>query len=116
MGLNADNSNIDLWVTEPNKEKCDYQYPLTEKGGKISGDITQGYGPEEYSIKKASYGDYTIEVNLFGDSRQTLGGPINIKAELFTHFGSPAQQRKVFNFRVTTNKEVFKIGELRFGE
>lgn len=55
-----------------------------------------------------------IEANLHGDSRQTIGGPITVKAELFTGFGRSTQKRKVINFRVTTNKEVVKIGELKF--
>ncbi len=115
ISWSSDNSDVDLWVTEPNKEKCDYQNKLTASGGRISGDITQGYGPEEYIIKKSSVGNYIIEANLYGDSRQTLGGPITVKAELFTNYGRPNQQRKVINFRVTTNKELMKIGELKFG-
>jgi uncharacterized protein YfaP (DUF2135 family) len=105
---------VDLWVTEPGKEKCTYEHQLTQRGGRLSGDITEGYGPEEYMIKKAPNGNYIIEANLYGDTRQTIGGPITVKAELFTNFGRPNQQRKVINFRVTSNKEVVKIGELKF--
>jgi len=112
---NTDNSDIDLWVTDPRKEKCYYEHTETEIGGKISQDVTGGFGPEEFSLKNARQGNYMIEANLFGDSRQTLGGPITIKAELFTDFGKPAQKRETINFRVTTNKEVVKIGSLKFG-
>ncbi len=114
LSWSADNSDIDLWVTEPAKEKCFYENKITQRGGSLSGDITQGYGPEEYIIKKAMKGKYTIEANLYGDSRQTFGGPITVKAELFTHFGTAAQQKKIINFRVTTDKEVVKIGELEY--
>jgi len=114
IAWNTDNSDIDLWVTDPRKEKCYYQHTETEIGGKISEDITDGYGPEEFCLKKAWKGTYTIEANLYGDSRQTLGGPITIKAELFTDFGRPTQKREIVNFRVTTNKDVVKIGSLKF--
>lgn len=116
ISWSTDNADIDLWVTEPNKQVCDYQKPLTENGGKISGDIMAGYGPEEYMIKNASDGNYIIKANLFGDSRQTLGGPITVKAALFTNFGRTTQEIKVINFSVTTNKQLVKIGELRFGQ
>ena len=115
VGWNTDNSDIDLWVTDPQKEKCFYQHTETGAGGKISKDVTGGYGPEEFRLKKALNGNYQVEVNLYGDSRQTLGGPISIKAEMFTDFGKPTQKREVINFRVTTDSEVVKIGSLKFG-
>ncbi|RYY85492.1 MAG: DUF2135 domain-containing protein [Chitinophagaceae bacterium] len=115
IGWSADNSDVDLWVTDPGREKCSYENTHTAVGGRISKDATQGYGPEEYLLKKAVDGSYEIEVNLFGDRRETLGGPITIKAELFTNFGKPTQQRKVLSVRVKENKEVVKIGKLVFG-
>lgn len=114
IGWNCDNSDIDLWVTDPKKEKCFYEHTETQIGGKISHDVTQGYGPEEYSLKKAVDGIYLIEANLYGDTRQTLGGPITIKAELFTDFGRPNQKRKMIHFRVMEKKEVVKVGVLKF--
>lgn len=115
IGWNADNSDIDLWVTDPRKEKCSYQNKETQIGGKISADVTQGYGPEEFCLRKARNGNYTVDVNLFGDHRQTLGGPIAIKADLFTDFGKPTQKKQTINLRVTTGKEVINLGSLRFG-
>lgn len=114
IGWSADNSDIDLWVTDPRKEKCYYSEPETSAGGRISNDVTQGYGPEEYQMKKALNGNYQVEINLFGDSRQTLGGPVTVKAELFTNFGRPGQKREVINFRLTSDKEVIRIGTLNF--
>jgi tetratricopeptide (TPR) repeat protein len=114
IGWSSNDSDIDLWVTDPAKEKCFYENSATSAGGRISNDITQGYGPEEFILKKAAKGNYVIEVNLYGDSRQTLGGPITIKAELFTNFGRASQKRSVIYCRVTSDKEVIKIGELRF--
>jgi len=114
ISWNTDNSDMDLWVTDPNKEKCSYQHTRTAIGGRITQDVTQGYGPEEFMLKKAVDGKYTVEVNLFGDSRQTLGGPTAIKADLFTDYGKPTQKRETINFRVTTGKEVVELGALSF--
>jgi len=112
IGWSSDNSDIDLWVTDPHKEKCYYSNSETAAGGRISNDVTQGYGPEEFLMKKAVNGNYLVEINLFGDRRQTLGGPVTVKAELFTNFGKPNQKREVINCRLTSDKEVIKIGEL----
>jgi len=115
ISWNTDNSDMDLWVTDPRKEKCSYENTRTAIGGRITQDVTQGYGPEEFMLKKAMNGDYTVEVNLFGDSRQTLGGPTAIKADLYTDFGKPTQKKQTINFRVSEAKEVVEIGKLKFG-
>ncbi|RYZ18475.1 MAG: DUF2135 domain-containing protein, partial [Chitinophagaceae bacterium] len=115
IGWSADNSDVDLWVTDPRKEKCFYENKHTALGGRISEDAVQGYGPEQFLLKKAADGDYAIDANLYGDRRETLGGPITIKAELFTDYGRPTQQRKVISFRLTDKKEVVRIGKLVFG-
>lgn len=116
IGWTSDNSDIDLWVTDPNGEKCYYEHKETAIGGMLSDDVTQGYGPEEFRLKKAKAGNYIIEANLYGDTRQNLGGPITIRAELFTDFGKPTQKRSSINFRVETDKEVVRIGSLHFAK
>lgn len=119
ISWNADNSDMDLWVTDPRKEKCSYENTFTAIGGRISQDVTGGYGPEEFMLKKAVNGKYKVEVNLYGDNRQTLGGPIAIKADLFTDYGKPTQKRETINLRIvgdnTNNREVVELGALIFG-
>ena len=115
IGWSSDNSDVDLWVTDPRNEKCLYSHSETQIGGRMSKDVTQGYGPEEFCLRRAINGKYKVEVNLFGESRQTIGGPITIKADLFTDFGKPGQKRETINFRVKTNKEVVELGALKFG-
>jgi uncharacterized protein YfaP (DUF2135 family) len=44
---------MDLWVIEPTGEKCYYSHPSTKIGGRLSKDLTGGYGPEEYMVKNA---------------------------------------------------------------
>ena len=40
---NKDNTDIDLWVTDPNGEKCMYNHKSTEIGGRLSDDFTGGF-------------------------------------------------------------------------
>jgi tetratricopeptide (TPR) repeat protein len=116
VSWSANNSDVDLWVTDPLKEKCSYQHTLTDIGGRISRDVTQGYGPEEFMLKKAAKGDYKIEVQYYGDSRQTTGGPVTLRAELYTNYGRVSQQRKTINVRLEGGKQVIRIGSLKFGK
>ena len=70
LSWDTDNCDMDLWVTDPKDEKCYYQNTLTYLGGKISRDVTQGYGPEEFMLKKAENGKYKVQVDYFGTSSQ----------------------------------------------
>ncbi|MEK6234455.1 MAG: hypothetical protein N2C14_07065, partial [Planctomycetales bacterium] len=53
---NTDGSDVDLHVVEPSGEDCHYGYATTKQGGRITSDVTQGYGPEMYSLPKAKPG------------------------------------------------------------
>ena len=64
MTWSADNTDIDLWVAEPSGEKAFYQHNRMTIGGLVSRDLTQGYRPEEYLVRRAAHGMYTIEAKL----------------------------------------------------
>lgn len=110
----TDNSDMDLWVTDPKTEKCSYQNKLTYLGGKISNDITQGCGPEEFMIKKAVKGDYKIEVNYFGNHSQKQLFPVSLRIEFFTHYGTPQQKKQEVVVRVSENKSVIDVGKFLY--
>src|SRR5690606_30449078 len=56
----TDSTCIDLWVTEPNGTKCYYGNKRTPIGGFLSRDIMEGWGPNEYFIRKGLPGTYKI--------------------------------------------------------
>ena len=49
----ADLTDIDLHVVEPSGETAFYGHNRTVIGGLVSRDFTQGYGPEEYAVRRA---------------------------------------------------------------
>ncbi len=110
----SNDNDIDLWVIDPNGEKCYYQNTRTKLGGKITKDFTQGYGPEEFSVKKAKRGTYTVYVNYYSESRQSITGPVTVYATLYTHYGTKEQQEKQIAVQLTDNKETRQIGQLEF--
>ena len=115
MDWNMNNTDIDLWVTDPNNEKCYYSHNRTEIGGRISHDMTQGFGPEQFLLKKAIKGTYKIEINYYGDRQATIAGPTTIMAELFTHYGTPLEKKEiiVLQMKKDSNGTVY-IGDLDF--
>ena len=80
---------MDLWVTDPNGEKCFYRHRNTKIGGRISPDYTGGYGPEEFLLKRAQPGKYLVQVNYYGNRQQVIAGATTIQLEMTTDFGKP---------------------------
>ncbi|MGE0079552.1 MAG: VIT domain-containing protein [Bacteroidales bacterium] len=114
LNWDANNTDMDLWVTDPFNEKCFYQRKLTNSGGYMSNDFTGGYGPEEFLIKKGAKGKYKVQINYYGSSQQTIMGPVTVQVQLFTKFGSKEQVLKEVTMRLSQNKEVIDIGDLIF--
>ena len=114
INWDSDNCDMDLWVTDPCKEKCFYQNKLTRGGGRISNDFTGGYGPEEFLIKHSAQGNYFVQVNYYGTGQQTIYGPTTVQAELYTNYGKPNEQKKEITLQLTDNKKVIDIGRLVF--
>lgn len=110
LNWDTDMTDMDLWTTDRFGEKCYYGHRLTATGGHNSCDFTQGYGPEEFMIRKAADGDYTIEANYYGSHSQKVLGPVTLYAEIFTHYGRPDEQRQVITFRLSGRSQVVKLG------
>jgi hypothetical protein len=115
LSWNKNDTDIDLWLTDPTGEKGYYGNPRTRIGGRISNDFTSGYGPEQFMIKKAIKGKYKIEVNYFGDRQINISGPTTITAEIYTRYATGKQQRKVIVLPMAAdNKNGNLVGEFNF--
>jgi tetratricopeptide (TPR) repeat protein len=114
MTWSADNTDIDLWVTEPSGEKAFYSHNRTTIGGLVSRDFTQGYGPEEYLVRRAPHGMYKIDANYYGSQATRLLGPVTVQVDVFTNYGRPDEQRKSLTLRLKEAKDTVRIGEIEF--
>lgn len=110
----SDLADMDLWVGEPSGEKCYYQHQLTTIGGHISRDVTDGYGPEEYMVKKAMPGAYLIQANYYGSRGPYLRGPVTLQVDVYTNYGRPQEERQSITLRLRQAKEVITVGEVKF--
>ena len=114
LNWDTDNSDMDLWVTDPYGEKCAYDNTLTHIGGAISRDFTGGYGPEEFLIKQSVNGTYQIQANYYGSTEQTLIGPTTIYLDIYTRFSDNKEKKETITLRLTENKEIIDIGQISF--
>lgn len=114
LNWDTDDTDVDLWVTEPNGEKCMYSYPLTQNGGRISNDFTDGYGPEEYMIHAAKHGTYRIQAHYYGDHRPTVNGKATLNVQLFKQYGTHIQYKREITRRLNVTDDVIDLGEFEF--
>ena len=110
INWDTDMTDMDLWVTDPFREKCMYNHRFTATGGRNSPDFTQGYGPEEFMIRNAKKGDYVIETDYYGSHSQKVIGPVTLYAEVFTNYGRPDETHQTLSFRLGERKQVVKVG------
>ncbi len=115
LNWDADNSDMDLWVTDPNGERAYYGNRLTRQGGRMSADLTSGYGPEEFMLKAAMPGTYKVEANYYGNRQQLVSGSVTLRLALTTGFGRADASEQSVILRLKDRQETVLVGEFEVG-
>jgi tetratricopeptide (TPR) repeat protein len=112
ISWNTDNTDVDLWVMEPDGTKCFYQNQKTSSGGQLSQDQTQGYGPERYQVQKALPGVYTVIVHYYRADANLLAGETHVNVLVTKHAGTPeetVQRHTILLKQANEQVEVCKV-------
>lgn len=99
---NTDATDLDLWVDEPHGERAIYSHQRTASGGQLSNDMTNGYGPEEYFLRRAFPGTYTVRANVFAADRIDPNGPSVVTVRLIRDFGRSTEREEAVDLEVTS--------------
>lgn len=116
MVWDADATDMDLHVVEPSGEEAYYGHRHTSINGLVSFDVTDGYGPEEYVLRKAPAGTYTVKSKYFASRQQTVMGPATLFTRIYTDWGRPGEACQTLTFRLNTGKEMVEIGRVAIGD
>ena len=115
LNWNMNDTDIDLFVTDPEGEKCYYAIPSTPMGGKLTNDCRQGFGPEQFQVRKAKKGLYSVQVNYHSDRVQKVAGPTTLLAEIYTNYGTPDQERQLITLQLDkTAARTMYVAEFEF--
>ena len=106
----ADNTDVDLWVIDPNGERAFYGRQLTYQGGRMSLDFTGGYGPEEFSLRNAKPGTYTVKAQFYGHNQQVVAPATTIMLRLSTGFGTTTQKDEDITLRLNGRASEVTVG------
>jgi Ca-activated chloride channel homolog len=110
LAWDADNTDIDLWVTDPNGEKVYYGHRLSHQGGRISRDVTGGYGPEEFALRVAKPGRYVVQAQFYGHRQQVVAPATTLMLRLSTGFGRADQKDELVTLRLAGAAEMVTVG------
>lgn len=102
---NTDRSDVDLHVTDPRGEECSYNHTKTKLGGRITADVTQGFGPEMFVLERGVSGSYKIEVNYYGSDATRTKAPSRVYVRIFENYGRPTERLTEKTIELTTKAE-----------
>ena len=110
----VDATDMDLWVDEPSGERAIYNNPRTRIGGRLSHDMTQGFGPEEYVLRHAPSGTYTVRVNIYRTDQLNPNGPITVRAHLFRGYGRSDESSQVLEIELKPGEDGTRlVGDIK---
>jgi TonB-dependent SusC/RagA subfamily outer membrane receptor len=111
---NHNDTDLDLWVDNPKDQIISYKKRITDYGDRLSEDMTEGYGPEEFMIKKGLKGEYNVEIDYYADEVQKISGPTILKVTIFKNYGSKNESKEIRVFRLDNEKDLLDIGSITF--
>jgi Ca-activated chloride channel family protein len=116
LSWDADNTDMDLWVVDPNGETAFYGNRLTYQGGHMSRDFTGGLGPEEFMLKQAKPGRYEVKANFYGHRQQVLSPYTTVMLKFSTRFGTDQQKDEDIVLRLSGRGETVLVGSFEVKE
>ncbi len=109
---NTDRTDIDLHVREPGGSHCYYGNSVTRKGGRLSQDVTTGFGPELYFMKRAPAGTYDMSVTYFSGNAVRSNVQTRVLATVYQDWGKPEQvtaRRQIELDSVSESKRIARL-------
>ncbi|MEO7411005.1 MAG: hypothetical protein ABIU10_06770, partial [Sphingomicrobium sp.] len=109
----SDDTDLDLWVDQPNGERAIYSHPQTVIGGRLSNDMTDGYGPEEYWLRTAPNGTFRVSTNTYDSDRLDPNGKPRLHLRLIRDFGRPTEREEAVDLEMGGGeKKEVEIGRI----
>ncbi|MHC4600125.1 MAG: YfaP family protein [Planctomycetota bacterium] len=91
VNWDTDGTDMDMHVVDPKGETCMYNHNTTKIGGKLDIDVTDGFGPETFTLANAVKGKYKVYVHYYGPGN----GPVTVATVwIILYEGTPREQRE----------------------
>jgi hypothetical protein len=114
IAWNTDNTDVDLHVTEPSEEECFYGHRTTKSGGKLTRDVTRGYGPEMYTLPTAPSGKYQVRAKYFASDANRTSARTKVYSTVIRRFGKPGEEITEKVVALAYGKDMHDIDVVQF--
>ena len=100
INWNVNNTDIDLHILDPNGNKDSYVNRKVKRPwlyGRMGLDSQDGYGPEQFMLKKAAKGKYQIYASYYGTHYFFVSDDhpvVTAMAEIYTKYGDVRAERR----------------------
>ncbi|MHC4548255.1 MAG: hypothetical protein ACYTEZ_05705 [Planctomycetota bacterium] len=113
IAWNTNGTDVDLHVIDPRGEECYYSHSKTKIGGRITRDVTTGYGPEMFLLANAVPGRYVVKVKYFSADANRVSARTKVYATIYEDWGRQAERatRKVVT--LAYGKEMHEVAVLK---
>lgn len=109
---NTDANDVDLHVHEPGGEACYYGNRRTKLGGTMSGDVTQGLGPELYCHAAPIPGRYRAWVRYFAPDRNRASTGTHVHVVVVRNWGTPRERSTRHLVRLASGNATHELAVL----
>lgn len=110
---NSIDANINLQVIDPTREICNYENPTTKQRGQLAQNMSQGFGPEEFTLTKGKKGSYFVMINYTTSNDTKKNNPTFLKLSMFKNYGKSNETKEVKVIRLEEIVENYIVAELK---
>lgn len=105
----ARDADVDLSVTDPHGECCDFNHAATALGGRLDLDVSDGYGPETFTLPASTAGRIRVQLRLFAapDDR-----PVRCRIDVILHEGSEREEHRIYRATLARQGETTTVAEI----
>jgi uncharacterized protein YfaP (DUF2135 family) len=82
----------------------------------MSQDATGGYGPEEFVLRDAKPGRYTVQAQFYGHRQQVVAPATTLMMRLTTGFGRADQKDEMATLRLAGQSQMVTVGSFEVGQ
>ncbi len=113
IAWNTDNTDVDLHVIDPKGEECFYKHATTKIGGRITQDVTQGYGPEMFVLRDAIPGTYRVKVKYYASDVRRVSARTRVLVTIYENWGRSDERRTKKTVVLANNNDFPEVARLK---
>ncbi len=109
-------TDVDLWVTDPNGERCYYAHRSTALGLLLDVDDVTGWGPENITVVRPAAGDYLVQVHYFDDWNGAMRVPSTCDIAIWQDEGTDDERVTTYQGTLGQTGDLWNVVVVTVGE